>query len=96
MNFKNLTLEIKNGVCEDSINFIRSNGLIDEINILNSMSDGLDMDFSNITINRAIVNKSGNDCIDMSFGKYKILNLELANCKDNGISLVKINQIATH
>ena len=96
MNFKNLTLEIKNGACEDSINFIRSNGLIDEINIFNSMSDGLDMDFSNIIINRAKVNKSGNDCVDMSFGKYKIKNLELSNCKDNGISLGEQSTLASN
>ena len=86
-SFENINIEMNNAFCEDSVNFIRSEGIIEKVIINNSLSDGLDMDFSNIKINKIIVNNSGNDCVDMSFGNYEIKNLELEKCIDNGISV---------
>jgi len=78
---------LTNGICEDSINFIKSRGNIKRIEVTNSFSDAVDMDFSEIQIASAKINKSGNDCIDMSFGRYMINKLDLVNCEDNGISV---------
>ena len=84
---ENLNFNINNGVCEDGLNIVRSEGNINKINILNSFKDGLDMDFSSIKINQIEVDESGNDCVDMSFGNYKIYSLNLNKCKDNAVSI---------
>jgi len=86
-NFKNLTFLSKEGFCEDSINIIRSEGSIKEININNAYKDGLDMDFSKINIKSINVVNSGNDCVDVSFGNYQVKDFKLVNCFDNGISV---------
>lgn len=84
---ENLNFNISNGVCEDSLNIVRSQGNIDKIYISNSFKDGLDMDFSNININEIEIDKSGNDCVDMSFGNYDISLLNLYRCEDNAVSI---------
>ena len=38
-------------MCEDALNFVRTNGMIDKILIKNSVSDGVDFDFSKVKIN---------------------------------------------
>ena len=57
-------------VCEDALNIINSSGNLESLLIQNSSFDGLDIDFSNITIKNIKVVDSGNDCIDLSSGKY--------------------------
>ena len=49
-------------ICEDSINIIRSSGSIEDITVIGAVSDGLDVDFSNLKINNLVVKNSGNDC----------------------------------
>lgn len=93
-----LKLFSKNGLCEDSFNFIRANGVIDEIIVLDSLNDGIDFDFSSLQVNKININNSGNDCIDLSKGKYRFNNINLNNCEDKGLSageksFVKINKI---
>ena len=41
----------KDSKCEDAINLVRTKGSINKIEILNSMYDGLDIDFSSLLIN---------------------------------------------
>ena len=76
--------------CEDTINFVRSHGDIYKIEILNSNSDGIDADFSNLKFKDIFVKKARNDCIDLSYGEYKIENVNLNNCGDKA-SWRKIN-----
>ena len=83
----NIDVNINNGICEDSLNIVRSSGNINQINIKNSFKDGLDMDFSDIKINKIKIDNSGNDCVDMSFGNYNIYSLKLNSCKDNAVSI---------
>ena len=45
-----------------------------DLNVINSNSDGLDMDFSSITIDQLFIDNSLNDCADFSFGNYFINN----------------------
>ena len=73
--------------CEDTINIINSSGNISEIKIIGSLSDGLDIDFSNISIDSLIVSNVGNDCADFSKGKYVLGYVHLSNCGDKGISI---------
>ena len=82
-----LKIKMVGGLNEDSINFVRSSGQIDMINVLNSYQDAVDLDFSNLSIDKIFVNNAGNDCLDLSSGNYLIKNSLLSNCKDKAISL---------
>lgn len=83
----NLKLNSNNSSCEDSINLINTTGFIDEIMIKNSLSDGLDIDFSKLKINSIEIENSNNDCADFSFGNYEINKIILNNCGDKGMSV---------
>ena len=86
-NLINTKLYLENSKCEDSVNFIRSTGVIDEIEINNSLRDALDADFSEILFNKILINKSLNDCIDFSRGIYKVKFLNVNLCGDKGVSI---------
>ena len=103
LTFSNLIIEkivinANNQHCEDAVNLLRVNGDIESISINNSLSDGLDIDFSSLEIKNITVTNSGNDCVDLSGGQYKIYSIELVSCKDKGVSIgekstVKINNL---
>ena len=98
VTFKNLEIEklriiANNANCEDAVNFIRSNGKIEEINISNSLFDGLDSDFSNLDFKKIIIKNSGNDCTDFSFGNYNINDSLMSHCGDKGISAGEISTL---
>tara|TARA_Y100000590_G_scaffold296962_1_gene334616 strand:- start:5636 stop:7996 length:2361 start_codon:yes stop_codon:yes gene_type:complete len=87
LKVKNVSIDTNRSSCEDAINFINVEGSFDKINIKNSFSDGLDVDFSKIEIKNVEVFSSGNDCVDFSFGNYKLNKLNLENCGDKGLSV---------
>ena len=93
-----LKLKIENMECEDSVNFIKTNGDVEELKIKNSEYDGVDADFSQIDFNNIDISNSGNDCIDFSYGEYKIRYADLNYCNDKAISsgeksLLNVDQI---
>ena len=95
---ENLKIEANGSMCEDAVNFIKTQGVISSINITNSISDGLDIDFSNIIIKNLSVTDSKNDCVDFSFGTYEIYNAKINQCGDKAISvgeksIVKLDDI---
>ena len=79
--------------CEDTINFIRSFGSLNNIQIKNSKSDSLDADFSQLKFNFVSIEKSLNDCIDFSYGTYEIKNANLKNCADKAISIGEKSEV---
>ena len=81
-----IELYLFNSNCEDSVNFVRTRGVIKHIEIKDSGFDSLDSDFSQLTFNSILVNNSKNDCLDFSYGVYKIINAMLKNCDDKAIS----------
>lgn len=83
----NIEIKTKNGICEDTVNFIRSSGVIKNYSSNNSFSDSLDLDFSEIRINNALIENARNDCIDFSGGKYFISKGLFKFCGDKGISV---------
>ena len=87
IKISNIKLAAKNSSCEDSINLVNTVGQIDEIIIENSLSDGLDIDFSELKIGFIDIKNSKNDCADFSFGNYEINKLLLNNCGDKGASV---------
>jgi len=86
-SLQNLVINASNLNCEDSINILRSKGTIKDLKIFNSNSDGLDIDFSSISIDQLLVENSLNDCADFSFGNYLINNARLQNCGDKAVSV---------
>ena len=87
LEINNVNIFSKNSICEDAINFVRTNGIIESIEVSNNHYDGVDADFSSLIFKEILVNKSGNDCLDFSFGKYNIKNTTLNYCFDKAISV---------
>lgn len=83
---KNLQIKTYNLKCEDSVNFVRSNGLVNKTLIEKSFRDGIDADFSNISFKEIQIINAKNDCIDFSYGNYSIINSDFSNCGDKGVS----------
>lgn len=86
-NFNDSIIKVNNGRCEDSLNIINSKGFIDSIFVNSSFQDAIDLDFSDLTIQNLEVNLAGNDCLDVSGGKYIINKGDLKICGDKGISI---------
>ena len=58
----------------------------------------MDIDYSNIKIEKIFINKSNNDCVDLSSGKYEFVELNLSECGDKALSvgeksIVKLNDL---
>jgi len=87
LEVKNISIYAKESSCEDTVNLVNVKGIINEINIENSFSDGLDIDFSEMEINNIKINSSRNDCVDFSAGEYKINILNVKNCGDKALSV---------
>lgn len=85
--FKNTSLVLKNGKCEDTLNIVNSIGEIKSIKINSAFSDALDIDFSDIVLNEVIIDYAGNDCLDFSSGNYIVKKSLLSNCNDKAISI---------
>ena len=73
--------------CEDTVNFIRVKGSINNIEINNAKYDATDADFSKLKFNNVKFHKSGNDCLDFSYGIYEIKNAYFQECGDKSVSV---------
>ena len=87
LEVRNISLESENSSCEDAVNFINVKGVVKEVAIKNSYSDGLDVDFSNLEIKNLDVQNSKNDCVDFSAGNYILDVSILSNCGDKALSV---------
>lgn len=85
--FNEVNIYVNKSRCEDALNIIRSEGNLNRINIKDSISDGLDIDFSKFVINDLISINSKNDCADFSYGNYKIKKISIESCGDKGLSI---------
>ena len=83
----NIEINSENSHCEDSVNFIRTKGSIRKIVIINSFSDAMDADFSNISFDEIRILNAKNDCLDFSLGNYSINTAEISYCGDKSISV---------
>ena len=93
IEFTNVEIEATNQVCEDAVNVINAKGNIDSIEISDSVSDGLDIDFSNVYVGNITIKNSSNDCLDLSGGQYVIRNINLEGCNDKGVSIGETSQV---
>jgi inorganic pyrophosphatase len=87
LDLKNINIKAKNSSCEDTVNFINVSGNINSIEIENSFSDALDVDFSNLDFKNIKIINALNDCVDFSAGRYNLGNLNLSKCGDKGLSI---------
>ena len=76
---------------EDTLNLVQVRGLLDNIKIFNTPSDGLDIDFGDIIVNNVtfenIGKNTGADAIDMSKSIVKIKDSTIINVTDKGVSV---------
>lgn len=79
--------KVESALCEDGLNLIRVIGDIPLMEISNTLEDGLDMDFSEVSIGELVVSEAGNDCLDLSAGEYFATIVTLSNCGDKGVSI---------
>ena len=87
IEFSNVSIASKDANCEDAINIINSKGRIKDISINNTLSDALDLDFSNLFIDNVSIKNAKNDCADFSLGTYEIKNLLTEYCGDKSVSV---------
>ena len=85
--FNGTNIRVRDGVCEDSVNIVNSQGYISSIQVDHAYADAIDIDFSGVKIEFVEVNEAGNDCVDVSGGTYSLIDVRLANCGDKGISV---------
>ena len=94
VELKNIDIKSNYSNCEDSINFINTQGTINNVIINNAFSDALDVDFSELEFKNISIDTARNDCTDFSSGNYKLKNLELINCGDKGLSIGEKSNIS--
>ena len=82
VNFNDTSIFATDGGCEDSVNIVSSYGVLKTLEVTNGRSDAIDVDFSNLKINFIRVNTAGNDCFDVSGGKFDIERIDVQNCGD--------------
>ena len=87
IKFNKTSLTSDNSTCEDGINIINSSGKIKNIFSNNSLYDAIDMDFSKVKVSKLNIEKAGNDCFDVSGGKYSLDRGLFYNCGDKGLSI---------
>ena len=49
MDVKNIDISVEKSTCEDAVNFIRVSGHVNKIDIQHTHSDGLDLDYSDLS-----------------------------------------------
>ena len=87
LEVENISIKANQSTCEDAVNLVNVRGTVNTISIEDSFQDGLDIDFSNISVENINIKNSYNDCLDLSSGNYKLKNLFLSNCGDKALSV---------
>ena len=82
-----------NRVLDDQLNIVRSKFSLINTQIINSNSDGVDIDFSDGFIDNLSVINSNNDGIDFSNSVVQGSNLFISSSTDKGVSIGENSQI---
>ena len=80
-------LNIENSIAEDSLNIVKSDINIANLNIKNVVSDGFDCDYCNGTIKKVLLNKIGGDGLDFSGSNLEIKELKGSFINDKLVSI---------
>ena len=76
----------KNNVCEDALNIINSNFIVQNCHFENIFSDAFDSDFCTGILSETNFSDTGNDAIDFSGSTIQISYCNIINAGDKGIS----------
>lgn len=76
----------QNNLCEDGLNIIRSEFLIDQCKVYNTFADALDVDFGTGIIKNTEFKYLSNDGIDVSGSNVKVYHCTISNSNDKGVS----------
>ena len=87
VEMSDVSVTVEGGACEDGLNVVRADGTVRELILRDADQDAIDMDFSHLVIDTVFVERSGNDCLDVSAGTYEISNLSASHCGDKGLSV---------
>ena len=77
---------IRKSRCEDALNIFDSHFTLRKIRIEETFADGFDGDFSDGTIDDSLFANIGNDAIDISGGKVRVIATRIVNAGDKGVS----------
>lgn len=80
-------ISASNVPCEDSVNFVRTDGTVSRLVVDSAFADAIDADFSDLQFDRIEISAAANDCIDLSAGRYQVANLIATGCGDKGLSV---------
>ena len=72
--------------CDDALNIVRSNFMIENCQFENTFADAFDSDFCTGKVTNCIFENIGNDAIDFSGSDVKITNCQMINITDKAIS----------
>ena len=73
--------------CEDALNIVRGDFVLDRIEIVRARADAFDADFSTGLIKDSVFADSGNDGIDISGTALELANINMTNIGDKAISV---------
>jgi hypothetical protein len=79
-------VRISNVKAEDAINIIESSFLLNSVFIDNTVSDGLDSDFSKGSVLHSKLSNIGGDALDFSGSNVSIINTKASKVKDKAVS----------
>ncbi len=86
-HFKLENIQFKNSTAEDALNLVHSKFDIKNLNILNTNSDGIDIDFGEGKISDSNFQKILGDAIDLSGSKILVKNIIAQDIADKAISV---------
>ena len=79
-------VRISNVKAEDAINIVESSFSLNSVFIDNTVSDGLDSDFSKGSVLHSKLSNIGGDALDFSGSNVSIINTKASNVKDKAVS----------
>jgi hypothetical protein len=101
ITFYNTTVDFKDVrifdiKAEDAINFVNSVFSINSIQIENSLSDGIDSDFSTGQVTNSLFMNIGGDALDFSGSNASIQNISVKNVNDKAVSAGEKSFVTIH
>ena len=78
--------EFANNTCEDALNIVDAEFVMDNCLIENTFGDGFDGDFTKGTVRSSTFRQTGNDCLDFSGSTIEIIDCIVEHSGDKGIS----------
>jgi len=96
VSFRNVSIDMRGGWCEDAVHIDRSFGTLKELSVSHALADALDADRSDLSFDRVEISSARNDCLDFSFGSYLVREVVINDCGDKGVSVGEWSTFEVH